>query len=180
VRRAYCLTNESLTSSFFPFTIPVAWYELFSSCLLVLGKNRRFIRGTRRHSCISDPLLSLKSYKIKKREKQRRKLESKSGGRSVTRVDQSHSFLPETSGLFIPVPPLFNRVHVLYFPKPIRSPTRGPEVACLELGFLVADHPFQTFSRALQSFLLRSRLTFSSNGMTGRRSQARSSLGSFR
>jgi len=53
VRRAYCLTNESLTSSFFPFTIPVAWYELFSSCLLVLGKNRRFIRGTRRHSCIS-------------------------------------------------------------------------------------------------------------------------------
>lgn len=38
-------------------------------------------------------------------------------------------FLPETSGLFLPVPRLFNRVHVLYFPIPIRSPTRGPEVA---------------------------------------------------
>jgi hypothetical protein len=64
-------------------------------------------------------------------------LESKSGGRLVTRVNQSHSFLPETSGLFIPVPPLFNRVHVLYFPKPIRSPTRGQEVACLDVLYSI-------------------------------------------
>jgi hypothetical protein len=76
---------------------------------------------------------------INKKERKNRseKLESKEW-RSLGNSSGSVPFilLPETSGLFITVPPLFNRVHVLYFPKPIHSPTRGPEVACLELGFL--------------------------------------------
>jgi hypothetical protein len=40
-------------------------------------------------------------------------------------------------GLSILVPPLFNHVHIFYFPKHISSRNRGPEVAIVELSFLV-------------------------------------------